>query len=153
VPGHHTQGVYQTPSHNFSMRSHLGLARRAPGDSTPLRSLQTTSLVKSITIPKLLSVKSKSLLLHNFLFDARRFATMEPASSATMSVKDRQVPSARSCPVIYAQQVISWSQCHHQLNDACAPSATGSTTIQPFLPSFDNCNATGSSTRITSTIS
>jgi hypothetical protein len=94
--------VYQTPSHDSFMRSHLGLTQRAPGDLTPLRSLQTMSLVKPITIPEHLSVKSKSLLLHNFLFDARRLATMDPANSAMMSVKDRQVPSVRSRPVIYA---------------------------------------------------
>jgi hypothetical protein len=129
------------------MRSHLGLARRAPGDSTPLRSLQTISLVKSITISEHRSVKSKSLLLHNFLFNARRVATMEPANSATMSVKDRQVPSARSHPVIDIKEVISWSQCHHQPNDACAPSATGSTTIQPFVASFDEFDATGNNAR------
>jgi hypothetical protein len=74
--------LYQTPSHDSFMRSHLGLTRRAPGDLTPLRLLQTMSLVKPITIPELLSVKSKLLLLHNFLFDARRLARSHPLIDA-----------------------------------------------------------------------
>jgi hypothetical protein len=42
--------LYQTPSYDSFMHSHLGLTRCAPGDSTPVRSLQTMSLVRLITV-------------------------------------------------------------------------------------------------------